>query len=372
MSELTYEPMFPPLLPILPLGTIQDLFPVDADALPHLNEHQFGAVGAAWCRAGTPGAYQQWPPPGTFHDNIGLVRKLGPDALEMVGWNNGRPLYRYVGKKRRSRKGWPRIYNNRSRRSHNQPLMTTTLMPQTQTLFFKTDPDASSMAWNEMLPELNWNNPDDYGMGTYDGNFSLLPPEPHGASDVSSVMGSPNTDNYSSTTNTLYYDTTDFGDDLTLEVSPHSREELRRMRVAASDRRCRQCRHLSANYADFLAHAAIHTPADRPERCCVPSCPMLEIGFTRVLDLRWHYYDCHFEKGQVDQRSAPQAAEIESKMYCCPELNCSRFFYRRDSLIRHIRKVHQLDNDETLKLMMKSYPYDRHGKRCGKSHTCTH
>ena len=357
MSDLTYETLFaPPMLPLLAPGTIQDLFAVDADALPELREDQFADLGAAWCRPGTPGAFQEWPPPDSFHDNIGLAHKLGADALEMVGWNAGRPLYRYVPKKRRNRKGWPRIYNSRSRRNPGGAVLKPAI-------------EATPAEWDDLLlADINPGYHDNYQLSSYDGNFSFH-------SDGGSTGGSPHADAYS-TTNTLYLDTTDYGDDFTLEVEASTsfpvplallRPELRRMRVAATDKRCRRCPHVSVTYVDFLAHARIHKLAPRHEKCCVPSCPMLEIGFTRLLDLRWHYYDCHFEKGQVADDCAAQALEIESKMYCCPELGCSRFFYRRDSLIRHIRKVHQLDDAETLRLMQKTYPYQH--KLCT---TCKH
>lgn len=89
-------------------------------------------------------------------------------------------------------------------------------------------------------------------------------------------------------------------------------------------------------------------------KCPFDSCPFNLIGFSRKADLRRHCLTNHFEKGKLTQ-SINQNVKLvlNNLIYSCKMDNCGKNFYRKDSLQRHLKLVHENENSKFNKKMKK-------------------
>lgn len=105
----------------------------------------------------------------------------------------------------------------------------------------------------------------------------------------------------------------------------------------------------------------------RENFCPDEKCTYSIIGFKRRVALRRHICNHHLKRYNLKARSGKQNSQTDlldvsqnsesesdlnkflSKVYVCKEPDCSRAFYRLDSLLRHHRCIHQYDGVEDIK-----------------------
>lgn len=108
---------------------------------------------------------------------------------------------------------------------------------------------------------------------------------------------------------------------------------------------CRlHCTHCPEEFHEHIKFAA-HLDAikqNRTFKCPLKSCPWSILGHIRKVDLRRHCM-VHFPKGKVGREIQTILAEerqnITELVFPC-HMNCGKYFYRKDSLKRHIKLLH--------------------------------
>lgn len=90
-------------------------------------------------------------------------------------------------------------------------------------------------------------------------------------------------------------------------------------------------------------------------KCPFDSCPYFFIGFARKAELRRHCLTNHFEKGKLTQSINQNIKQVLNNLiYSCKIDNCGKNFYRKDSLQRHLKLVHENENSKFNKKMKKN------------------
>ncbi|EGW35278.1 uncharacterized protein SPAPADRAFT_58496 [Spathaspora passalidarum NRRL Y-27907] len=127
-------------------------------------------------------------------------------------------------------------------------------------------------------------------------------------------------------------------------LSKFSEEQIRSIKLAETDAKCRNhCNASFANYMQLIDHFEefkLSSFEFRGFKCPVHECPMSIIGYDKKADLRHHVVIDHFKKGKVIDECCQYSSELKSIIYVCNDDNCGKGFYRRDSLTRHIKLVH--------------------------------
>lgn len=128
-----------------------------------------------------------------------------------------------------------------------------------------------------------------------------------------------------------------------------------------------QCSHCNRDFATII-DLAIHFDRCKittAHKCPFEACPFQYVGFSRKADLRRHCLTKHFEKGKLNERINLDVKHIlKSLIYSCNYENCGKNFYRKDSLQRHMKLVHDNENSKFNKKLKKLL---KQGK-CHKSH----
>ncbi|KAG7665300.1 RME1 [[Candida] subhashii] len=124
----------------------------------------------------------------------------------------------------------------------------------------------------------------------------------------------------------------------------YTEEQVSKVKLAETDTKCRaHCNATFSNYLQLIDHFEefkLSTFEFRGFKCPVRECPMNMIGFDKKADLRHHVVIDHFKKGKVIDECLDYCQELKSIIYVCHDDLCGKGFYRRDSLTRHIKLVH--------------------------------
>ncbi|RLV96236.1 hypothetical protein JA1_000443 [Spathaspora sp. JA1] len=127
-------------------------------------------------------------------------------------------------------------------------------------------------------------------------------------------------------------------------LSKFTEEKIRQIKLAETDAKCRNhCNSGFANYMQLIDHLEefkLSSFEYRGFKCPVHECPMSEIGYDKKADLRHHVVIDHFKKGKVIDECGQYSNELKNIIYVCSDEHCGKGFYRRDSLTRHIKLVH--------------------------------
>ncbi|EAZ63389.2 zf-C2H2 Zinc finger, C2H2 type [Scheffersomyces stipitis CBS 6054] len=124
-----------------------------------------------------------------------------------------------------------------------------------------------------------------------------------------------------------------------------SASTIREIKLTESDLFCKNhCNSKFPNYLAMIDHFDKHrlNLVDyRSFKCPVAECPMHILGYEKKADLRHHVVIDHFKKGKVLDQFEMYSSQLQAIIYVCTQDNCGKGFYRRDSLTRHIKLVHQ-------------------------------
>lgn len=117
------------------------------------------------------------------------------------------------------------------------------------------------------------------------------------------------------------------------------------------------CTHCN-NRFDSILQLGHHFDKNKlvtPHKCPFDSCPYFFIGFARKAELRRHCLTKHFEKGKLTQSINQNIKQVLNNLiYSCKIDNCGKNFYRKDSLQRHLKLVHENENSKFNKKMKKN------------------
>lgn len=112
------------------------------------------------------------------------------------------------------------------------------------------------------------------------------------------------------------------------------------------DSYCIECKLEITNYWEFAEHSQLHKcKQERTFYCPVKECPMNVLGFSQRASLVHHCYGCHFHRGEILQRFGIWEVELRKILFNCEVAGCEKAFSRRDSLSRHNRVIHGIEND---------------------------
>lgn len=109
--------------------------------------------------------------------------------------------------------------------------------------------------------------------------------------------------------------------------------------------KCSHCTDTFTSLYEFVEHLDKYE-IRRGHFCPVEDCPWSVIGLTRKAELRRHCVLQHFLRGKLKDL-ADQSIQSDSRLkmvkllYSCNKSNCGKHFYRKDSLQRHQRLVHE-------------------------------
>ena len=121
-------------------------------------------------------------------------------------------------------------------------------------------------------------------------------------------------------------------------------EHLKSIKLDKWDSVCKICNTKLANYCDFVEHFDRHQLSRNTRRyhkCVVPICPMSVIGFQKKSSLRHHTHEYHFYRGYIVDEFRQWESPLRQLLYTCLHPGCAKAFYRRDSLTRHTRLLHE-------------------------------
>lgn len=117
---------------------------------------------------------------------------------------------------------------------------------------------------------------------------------------------------------------------------------------------CTHCTEEFHHHLDFALHLD-RINQNRPFKCPLKSCPWNVLGHTRKMDLRRHCM-AHFPKGkagtEIETVLPEERQRIMSMVFPC-HLNCGKYFYRKDSLKRHIKLLHENEGAKARKRAKK-------------------
>lgn len=124
---------------------------------------------------------------------------------------------------------------------------------------------------------------------------------------------------------------------------------------------CTHCEQTFANVELFTQHLDQYN-LSTTYKCADRLCPFSEIGFMRKVDLRVHITHVHmheYNSGNIEVKqriinSNPKVfAFFTAHTYMCDQPDCRRIFYRKDTLTRHIRLVHNNPKKQAAKKWKK-------------------
>lgn len=117
---------------------------------------------------------------------------------------------------------------------------------------------------------------------------------------------------------------------------------------------CTHCTEEFHHHLDFALHLD-RIRQNRPFKCPLKSCPWNVLGHTRKMDLRRHCM-AHFPKGkagrEIETVLPEERQRIMEMVFPC-HLNCGKYFYRKDSLKRHIKLLHENEGAKARKRAKK-------------------
>lgn len=102
---------------------------------------------------------------------------------------------------------------------------------------------------------------------------------------------------------------------------------------------CSHCDEEFKSYLELSSHIDTYKLI-RIHKCPVLECPYNLIGFDKKALLRHHVISYHFNKGSLLPEYYQYAQKLYSLIYKCNDKKCGKCFYRRDSLSRHTKLVH--------------------------------
>jgi hypothetical protein len=174
---------------------------------------------------------------------------------------------------------------------------------------------------------------------------------------IPSQVKLPNVNRRLSTENSLWTPTTpinysgpncstnDYNQPLGIQLNTKfTTEHLQSIKLDKWDSVCEICNANLANYCEFVKHFdrhQLHRNTRRYHKCVVPVCPMSIIGFKKKSSLRHHTHEYHFYRGYIVDEFLEWEAPLRQLLYTCLHPGCAKAFYRRDSLTRHTRLLHE-------------------------------
>lgn len=118
----------------------------------------------------------------------------------------------------------------------------------------------------------------------------------------------------------------------------------------AATRECYHCHTLFQEVDFYVEHLERHH-VYHESYCADPDCPMSVIGFLSKQDLRRHVrndhldqYTPHFTEHENEIMNNIMAKKLYNIVFVCQHKDCQMPFYRRDSLDRHERRMHNPNN----------------------------
>lgn len=133
--------------------------------------------------------------------------------------------------------------------------------------------------------------------------------------------------------------------------------ELNHDHLILNDNHLVICTHCNQRFDSILqlGHHFDKYKVVTPHKCPFDSCPYFLIGFARKAELRRHCLTKHFEKGKLTQSINQNIKQVLNNLiYSCKIDNCGKYFYRKDSLQRHLKLVHENENSKFNKKMKKN------------------
>lgn len=116
---------------------------------------------------------------------------------------------------------------------------------------------------------------------------------------------------------------------------------------------CTHCDHSFENIWDLASHFE-EFKINTAHKCPFDLCPFHLIGFSRKADLRRHCFQKHSEKVKSkDTINGDVKNILNNLIYSCKFENCQKNFYRKDSLQRHLKLVHENENSKFNKKLKK-------------------
>lgn len=116
---------------------------------------------------------------------------------------------------------------------------------------------------------------------------------------------------------------------------------------------CTHCDHSFESIWDLASHFE-EFKINTAHKCPFDLCPFHLIGFSRKADLRRHCFQKHSEKVKSkDSISGDIKNILNNLIYSCKFENCKKNFYRKDSLQRHLKLVHENENSKFNKKLKK-------------------
>ncbi|KAK6462375.1 hypothetical protein DFJ63DRAFT_153613 [Scheffersomyces coipomensis] len=128
-----------------------------------------------------------------------------------------------------------------------------------------------------------------------------------------------------------------------------SQEQIRDIKLIEPRLKCfkNHCHTQFTNYNDFINHCYFENNNNlnfvefRNFKCPVHECPMNLIGYEKKANLRHHVVLEHFQRGKVVDACEPYCDALQEIIYVCDHHDCGKGFYRKDSLTRHLKLVHE-------------------------------
>ncbi|KAK6201409.1 uncharacterized protein RJT21DRAFT_114029 [Scheffersomyces amazonensis] len=169
----------------------------------------------------------------------------------------------------------------------------------------------------------------------YNSRHHSLPSTYHrksgGSNNGNDVVNNPNIKNFRNVVYQLY-----------------SERKIKEIKLIEPHLKCfkNHCNIKFNNYFDYINHCyfennKLNFVEFRSFRCPVRECPMNLIGYEKKANLRHHVVIEHFQRGQVMTKYQNYCNELTQIIYVCGHEDCGKGFYRRDSLTRHLKLVHQ-------------------------------
>lgn len=116
---------------------------------------------------------------------------------------------------------------------------------------------------------------------------------------------------------------------------------------------CSHCDYTARNILELAKHFDKFR-INAGHKCPFETCPFNFIGFTRKAELRRHCISSHFERGKLNESTNQSVKTVLSNLvYSCKFPNCGKNFYRKDSLQRHLKLVHENENSKFNKKLKK-------------------
>lgn len=116
---------------------------------------------------------------------------------------------------------------------------------------------------------------------------------------------------------------------------------------------CSHCDYTAPNILELAKHFDKFR-INAGHKCPFETCPFNFIGFTRKAELRRHCISSHFERGKLNESTNQSVKTVLSNLvYSCKFPNCGKNFYRKDSLQRHLKLVHENENSKFNKKLKK-------------------